>query len=71
MEPIVVAPTAADPVAEKKAPAIADPDGDGILGENNATAEGPQQIRQQLCRMTSRIPIGLVKAKRLQMISLV
>jgi hypothetical protein len=36
MDPIVVAPTAADPVAEKKAPAIADPDGDGILGENNA-----------------------------------
>jgi hypothetical protein len=29
-----------DPRAKKIAPAIADPDGDGVLGENNATARG-------------------------------
>ena len=38
--PTPVGPTAADPIAEKKAPAIADPDGDGVLGENNATERG-------------------------------
>ena len=42
--PTPVGPTEADAVAEKKAPAIADPDGDGMLGENSSTVAADDDI---------------------------